>query len=173
MDIKISHNIDGLKNLAAAYPEVARKQTEIVLTLVAARIVSEVTEKTPTSGNGCLRAGNVYSVGPGVTLGHVVATVGNALEYARAIESGRRPGRMPPVEPIRYWVENKLGLQLPESRGVAFAIARNIAKRGYSPAGDVGPRGARMWQKTLEDLDGWIYRMLDTIPRRIARAVQQ
>lgn len=172
MDIRITHNVTGLQKLVERYPTIARQQSEAVLELVAARIVSDVTAKTPTSGNGFLRAGNVYSVGQEVTTGRVVAKMGNALEYARPIENGRRPGSMPPVEPIRYWVERKLGLQMPESKGVAFAIARSIMQRGYSPEGDVGPDGARMWQKTFDELDSWIYKMLDSIPRRIASVAQ-
>lgn len=46
------------------------------------------------------------------------------------LEFGRRHGEMPPIDPIKKWVESKLGVSKEESRGVAFAIAKKIAKKG-------------------------------------------
>lgn len=46
------------------------------------------------------------------------------------LEFGRKPGQMPPIEPIQKWVERKLGVDPEESKGVAFAIAKKIAKEG-------------------------------------------
>ena len=47
------------------------------------------------------------------------------------LEFGRRHGEMPPIDPIKKWVESKLGVSKEESRGVAFAIAKKIAKKWY------------------------------------------
>ena len=56
--------------------------------------------------------------------------------YAAIVEDGRRPGKMPPIEPLVGWVKRK-GLVTgrgkkaqADARGAAFAIARAIAKRG-------------------------------------------
>lgn len=60
--------------------------------------------------------------------------VGNSAPQAGVIEYGRRPGaRRPPVESIARWAQRKLGLAYPEARGIAFAMARNIGKRGLRP----------------------------------------
>ena len=39
------------------------------------------------------------------------------------LEIGRRPGKMPPIEPIERWVVGKLNVPSEEARSVAFAIA--------------------------------------------------
>lgn len=44
-------------------------------------------------------------------------------------EFGRRPGAMPPVEPIRRWAKRK-GID----EDAAFAIAKKIAREGTPPA---------------------------------------
>ena len=59
------------------------------------------------------------------------ARVHNVAPYAGVIEWGRRKGaRRPPIEPLVRWAQRKLGLSEKEARGVAFAIATAIKKRG-------------------------------------------
>lgn len=65
------------------------------------------------------------------------------LIYGRPVEDGRKPGTMPPVEAIEIWVIRKLGIAPPESRGVAFVIARAIGRRGT--------QGAHMFQKGFDN----------------------
>jgi len=51
---------------------------------------------------------------------------------ARALflEFGRRPGTFPPIAPIRAWAIRKLGVSEDEADGVAYLIARKIAREG-------------------------------------------
>lgn len=44
-------------------------------------------------------------------------------------EQGRRPGKMPPVQSIRDWIEAK-GIQSDNPESLAWAIAKKIAKEG-------------------------------------------
>lgn len=44
-------------------------------------------------------------------------------------EQGRRPGKMPPVQSIRDWIEAK-GIQVDNKESLAWAIAKKIAKEG-------------------------------------------
>ena len=44
------------------------------------------------------------------------------------MEEGRKPGTMPPVEPLERWARRKLGV-----RGLGFVIARSIARKGIAP----------------------------------------
>ena len=44
--------------------------------------------------------------------------------------SGRGPGKFPPIQPIRDWVRRKLNVEESEVDGVAFVIARKIAREG-------------------------------------------
>jgi hypothetical protein len=55
----------------------------------------------------------------------------NEAPYAIIIEEGRRPGaRQPPTKSLIPWVQRKLGVGRTEAKGVAFVVARAIARRG-------------------------------------------
>lgn len=58
--------------------------------------------------------------------------VGTNVAYALPIEFGARP-HWPPLAPIEFWVRRKLRVPAKEVRGVAFLVARKIAKRGTAP----------------------------------------
>lgn len=44
--------------------------------------------------------------------------------------TGRKNGKFPPLEPIEKWAIRKLGVDEKEAKGIAFVIARKIAKKG-------------------------------------------
>jgi hypothetical protein len=46
------------------------------------------------------------------------------------LDTGRKPGTMPPIEPIEKWVISKLGVEEDKAKGVAFAIAKKIKAKG-------------------------------------------
>lgn len=57
---------------------------------------------------------------------------GQRMLYAEVLEVGRKPGKMPPVDVIKEWIQIK---QIPPPQGVsldqfAFMIARKIGKKG-------------------------------------------
>jgi hypothetical protein len=77
------------------------------------------------------------------------AELRNDAPHAAVIEYGRRPGsRMPPVEAIRGWARRK-GLP----KGVAFLIARSIARKGIPPKalfrGHLNPILSRKFQARI------------------------
>ncbi len=61
-------------------------------------------------------------------------------DYYEFVDEGRKAGKMPPIESLVKWVRAKSafgGLEVNESkdvRGVAFGIAKNIAKFGIKPS---------------------------------------
>lgn len=72
----------------------------------------------------------------------------NDAPHAATIENGRRPGaKMPPLEPIRRWVERKMGIPAAASLRVAIAVQRAIAKRGLKPK--------RVMFRTYEKMQQW------------------
>lgn len=91
----------------------------------------EVSERTPTSGAGTLRE-SIGAMPVTFSRDAVVGEVGTALHYAQPVELGSRP-HFPPIEPLAEWVGRKLGKKGEEGRGIAFAIARKIAKHGTAP----------------------------------------
>lgn len=80
------------------------------------------------------------------------ASVFTKLEYARAAEFGRGPGRMPPVEPIEDWARRH------GSPGLGFVIARAIGRRGT--------RGIRYMREGAEAAKG-------KFPALVAKAAQE
>ena len=60
-------------------------------------------------------------------------------DYFRFVDQGRRPGKQPPLEPIKQWTRIKL---IPEK--FAFPIARKI--------GEVGIRGINILNPTIDQL---------------------
>lgn len=72
-------------------------------------------------------------------------TVGAGAQHAEWVHDGTRPRKkFPPIEPIRYWVREKLAIfDEQEIKSVAFLIARSIKERGTSmsaPGAGDGPR---------------------------------
>lgn len=62
------------------------------------------------------------------------AQLRNDAPYAMIIERGRRPGSAPPpVDAIRTWVEDKIGLEGAEATAVAHRIRQTISVRGTGP----------------------------------------
>jgi hypothetical protein len=58
--------------------------------------------------------------------------IASSVFYAPIVEQGRRPGRRPPLAPIRLWVRRKLGVGPREERQVAFLVARKIGRVGFA-----------------------------------------
>jgi hypothetical protein len=58
---------------------------------------------------------------------------GNKLlgnDYIYYLDQGRGPGRFPPVDKMREWVNSKLGLTGKEGDSVAFLIGRKLKNEG-------------------------------------------
>lgn len=61
-------------------------------------------------------------------------TIGSPLIWAAALDGGRVPGKMPPVDALFPWVKQKLGVvDDVEARSMAFAVAKKIEKEGIEP----------------------------------------
>lgn len=164
MELSFDVNVAQLQKLAARFPEAARAEMIAGLKVVAARTEKTMVEKTPrgVSAQGGLAGsihGDVVPYGQGYA-----ARIGTPLEYGKVIEMGRRPGKArPPIEPIALWAVRKLGVSRAEARGVAFAIARKIAVKGFP--------GRFMARDTLKELETWIVEELGRIPARIIARV--
>lgn len=62
-------------------------------------------------------------------------TIGSPLVYARVMDEGRLPGKMPPVNALFPWVSDKIkGIRSSEeARSIAWAVAKKIEKEGIEP----------------------------------------
>lgn len=89
--------------------------------------------------------GIVFMQGQGLT-----AQV-RALETWVFTDAGRGPGKMPPVEPIRAWVEAKGIASGKEAERAAWAIAKTIAKFGTKkPASNFAKDGIEKGQRDFQ-----------------------
>ena len=67
----------------------------------------------------------------------------NVANYWKYVENGRRPGKQPPVDKIREWLEVKSTLPVP--KGLEYYIAKKIGERGIPATPILEP--------TLEDIN--------------------
>jgi hypothetical protein len=59
------------------------------------------------------------------------ADIVNRVRHANYVEQGRRPGKAPPIGPIRRWVvQKRLALRPSVAQRIAYLIARKIARKG-------------------------------------------
>lgn len=131
-DVSVRVEAEGLRRLMAKAPAIMMEELAGGVTEASMLAEREIRERTPTSGAGLLResigAMPVEFVESGARGG-----VATSLSYAAPVETGSKP-HFPPVAPLTDWVERKLGLKGAEAKGVAFAIARKIAKEGTTGA---------------------------------------
>ena len=137
LDIRIDSR--ALEKLSRAWrdaPELVVDEMTTSVWEASLLVEREVRERTPIGvGGGGGLAGSIAAREPEVLGEEVIGSVGTALRYAIPVELGRRPGqRQPPLAPLADWAVAKLGVSHDEAMGVAFAIARKIAKRGTTGA---------------------------------------
>jgi len=168
-------------------PRVVERELRIGLDDALSYTVAQVVEHVPVN-TGVLResiydeiAGLRVSIG-GVDLEGIVSS-SDYEPKVNAVEFGRNPGKMPPVEAIALWVRRK-GLagtykvtagktgrharigtrerQRKEDIGLAWAIALRIAR--------VGTKGAFMFTKAFEASQSYIIKTMDAAVDRILNA---
>lgn len=71
----------------------------------------------------------------------VVEVLGNLIirvsseDYLDFVDKGRKPGKRPPIGPIKKWIDNrKISPKNKQTKDqLAFAIAKSIGKKGIKP----------------------------------------
>lgn len=104
-------------------------------------IRAETLKGTPVN-TGALRSSINASKQVMVLPTMVQGTLGSTLPYALPVETGRAPGKMPPVDAIAYWVTRKGLAEGDDVQRVAYLIARKIAARGT--------KGAHMMEQGIQ-----------------------
>jgi hypothetical protein len=90
-----------------------------------------------------LHRGSVFTEVRGTPL-ELRGVVASPLKSMLVLERGRRPGqRMPPLGPIRAWLQRHGGT---EAAKLAFVVARSIGRRGLFPR-QGKPDGYRMFEQ--------------------------
>jgi hypothetical protein len=151
----------------AALRDVANIDTfvldDMTLTMYRAVNVAEaaIVQRWPVGATGLSRQAWGTAVERGVNA--VKGTISNPLDYALFVEKGRGPGKPPPIAPIELWVRRVLAIPEPESRRVAFLVARAIGRRGT--------KGAAAVEKGIAAVKGLIEADFRNIPARVKARV--
>jgi hypothetical protein len=161
--LSLDVSLKGLEETAAsvdAYPQFVSQELNVAMEAALQLLEGQVAARTPVN-TGQLRQSITHQIlSP---FPNLIGQVGSPLPYAPVMEEGRRPGaKMPPVDAIKLWVVRKLGIPPEEADGVAFVIARSIARKGIE--------GRHMFQEGLEVSEPHINRLFDdAIARSVAR----
>lgn len=96
--------------------------------------------KEQVKSNNKIASGGLYNITAEVEIsnGHYMVFL-NLPDYWKYVEYGRNPGKFPPIDAIRKWIEIKP--LVPDSRGgkvpttdqLAYLVARKIARDGIEP----------------------------------------
>lgn len=160
-EVKFKMDISELEELTRKYPQISKKVRIAKLTEALMLLEREVKPQTPYGAGPIHLRDTIH--GKVRSEGHkAVGVLGTPLEYGVPVELGTKP-HFPPIGPLQFWVEKKLGLSGKEAKSVAFAIAHTIAKRGT--------KGAFMFDTTFEDNKAKLMRILGEIPDEIVRRV--
>lgn len=87
--------------------------------------------------------------------------VGSNLDYARATELGRQPGKMPPVGPLEAWAQRK-GM----GEGAGWPLALHIMNHGTKPQPYLQPA----LDETIPRIPRLVSQMAKEIEQRAAAA---
>ncbi len=149
-----------INNLAALYPDAVADEIYATMELSVAAFEQAVKIETPVN-LGTLR-GSIASEITGTPV-DMTGTVMTPSPYGWPVERGRQPGKMPPPDAIELWVIRKLGIQPPESKSVAFLIARSIGRKGT--------KGAAMFHKGFEAAYPHVVKLWQGLPDRVVKRV--
>ncbi len=161
-ELKIKEHIEDLERLIKKYPQVSRDARIGRITEALNILEAEVKPRTPWGAGPIHLRDSIHPTGPNVSGQKVWGSLGTALEHGEPIEYGTKP-HFPPVGPLTFWVEKKLGLTGKEATSVAYAIARTIAKKGT--------KGRHMFEKGFDAAESRVLSALKKIPADIDRRI--
>lgn len=156
-------DMKGIEDLIRRFPEASRKAREARITEALLFLERAVAGHTP-EGAGPVHIRETYHSKVRMTGERVWGTMGTPVKYGEPLELGSKP-HFPPLGPLRYWVERKLGYTGREAASVAFLIARAISRRGTKPA--------RMFGRALDENEARVIRILEHIPADIIRSINK
>lgn len=115
----------------AQFDGIAREELVPAMQRSVITVANRAKENAPVGATGLLRqkiSSKVEAVSGSAITGIVGVDI--ASPYPSVVEFGRQPGSFPPPEALYTWVERVLGVEGPNVAGVAFLVARKIAREG-------------------------------------------
>jgi len=175
--IKTKVDLSELEELTKRYPEASREARVMKLTEAVNLLEAAVKKETPY-GAGPIHLRDTEHSSVKVSGEKVAGIVGTPAKYGEPVEMGTKP-HFPPIGPIQFWVEKKLGLSGKEATSAAFGIAMAMSgkgarrkrggKRMTKPWG--GTKGAKMFETGFEEQEARVMAILNEILEEIVRRV--
>ena len=139
--------------------EVINDEFLVAMTSAQMLLETDVAANTPTGVGGTLKLGIHGKV---IDAFHgIVGVEGAGAKYGGIVEMGRRPGKMPPEEPLLLWVRRKINPDLKELKSITYLVRRKIGKEGFL--------GKHMFQNAERKLKNNIIRMFEDAKNRVER----
>lgn len=124
---ELLERIDELEQGSGPFSQLISNTMQTALDVLEQEIVT----RTPVN-TGLLRgsiANAMYGRPP-----FIEGVVGTPISYGLPVETGRAPGKLPPIDAIEYWLKRKQLAPEGNTRQVAYLIARAIGRRGTKGA---------------------------------------
>jgi hypothetical protein len=160
-EVKLKTDLKDVEKLSKEYPEASKKARTSKLTEAVNLLEAAVKKGTPY-GAGPIHLRDTVHSSVKASGERIVGMVGTPAKYGESVELGTK-AHFPPVGPLQFWVEKKLGYSGAEAASVAFLIARAISVRGT--------KGAKMFETGFEDQEARVMAILNEIPDDIVRRV--
>lgn len=152
-------DLSEIEELTRKYPKISKDVRESKIT-EALMLLEAAAKKDTPYGAGPIHLRDTIHSKVSAAGAKVVGVLGTPLEHGVPVEMGTKP-HFPPVGPIQFWVEKKLGYTGKEAASVAFLIARAISRRGT--------KGAKMFETAFAENEHRLYSILGEIPAEIVR----
>lgn len=164
MFFELTYDLESVNRLFKAFPQVITDATISKVT-EAVKYLERMIKTDPDFPRGAGPLHLISTIGSDVSASGETVTgiVGTPAKYAEPVEYGTKP-HFPPLEPLQYWVEKKLGLPEKEAKSVAFLIARKISKEGTE--------GAHMFEDAWTEHKDKVEQILNEISDEVMRRIQ-
>ena len=151
--------VEGLDELLRKMDKLpAEVQRECFKAMQTASLDIIADAKTNLRVNGSVVTGNLRASGKVQKVDDKTLDVGffsSDVEnkgYARYVEYGRKPGKMPPPDILEAWAYKKFRLSHKDARSMAWALARSIAKKGTKARPYFEPAVESGWRKMIDKI---------------------
>ena len=151
--------VEGLDELLRKMDRLpAEVQRECFKAMQSASLDIIADAKTNLRVNGSVVTGNLRASGKVQKVDDKTLDVGffsSDVEdkgYARYVEYGRKPGKMPPPDILEAWAYKKFRLSHKDARSMAWALARSIAKKGTKARPYFEPAVESGWRKMIDKI---------------------
>lgn len=137
MRIRVDHNVGELTAALQRAPAIVMREVDRGVGRSAFELVNKARELAPKATSDLTNAIKAHRIREGE---HIVQA---RKAYAGPMEIGRKPGPMPPIQPLIDWIRARKikpkGDGVETERDLAFVIGRKIARDGTEAQPFMGP----------------------------------